>query len=600
MFVAVDSAQLQQLTQETQVPMNRWLLFSFFFSLCSFTTAQDITQVDHWLDNSTLVPNFEGEVFQLYLREKIATENFNDPDYDYSNKVVLMIHGFSMSSSAVFDFQSDMPSWMEYLASEGYDVFALDLTGYGFSEKPAPMQDSCNLSALDQASVGVNCDQNYPFLLTNTTSEIDDISAAVEFILNYRDVDSIALLGHSAGAGRALLYAAGHPDQINNLILHGFGTLFGYLPPGPTEQVPPPGYAMSIFNRDRFQDWADERFCDDQLDTNLVDSIWEQTLQTDNEGPEWLAGYVRHPLFESWGLTADTVASIQIPALLLAGEHDNLAPALSVFVLYNDLGADNKVMIEVNRTAHSPYWENRSQDVYSLCTQWLNTQQIDDHTTGVGIYKLNNTFDWVGEFDDITPPQIQSLFPEDDAAGVAIDTDLVLELDENIENLDTFSFISLFRKADLSLVEFIAVGDTAKVKQICTNRLLVDLEPLDMDTEYFVYVEDESFTDRSFNNFEGILDDKKWNFTTALSVSTNHLSEKQVQIFPNPTSGRLHIISPFTDAHIELINTQGQILLSQNFRQTAIVINISTFPKGLYTLKLHNATENYSTTILSQ
>ena len=35
---------------------------------------------------------------------------------------------------------------MAYLANAGFDVFAMDTTGYGRSNRPAAMNDPCNLA----------------------------------------------------------------------------------------------------------------------------------------------------------------------------------------------------------------------------------------------------------------------------------------------------------------------------------------------------------------------------------------------------------------------------------------------------------------------
>ena len=44
-------------------------------------------------------------------------------------------------------------SWMAYLARAGFDVFAMDTTGYGRSIRPAAMNDPCNLGARSSGGV---------------------------------------------------------------------------------------------------------------------------------------------------------------------------------------------------------------------------------------------------------------------------------------------------------------------------------------------------------------------------------------------------------------------------------------------------------------
>ena len=54
-------------------------------------------------------------------------------------------------AEVAFDVPYQDYSWMAYLARAGFDVFAMDTTGYGRSTRPTPMNDPCNLAAAQQA-----------------------------------------------------------------------------------------------------------------------------------------------------------------------------------------------------------------------------------------------------------------------------------------------------------------------------------------------------------------------------------------------------------------------------------------------------------------
>ena len=60
--------------------------------------------------------------------------------------VVLFIQGRSAAAVPAFDLAYADYSWMVNLADAGFDVFAMDLQGYGSSSKPAAMDDPCNTS----------------------------------------------------------------------------------------------------------------------------------------------------------------------------------------------------------------------------------------------------------------------------------------------------------------------------------------------------------------------------------------------------------------------------------------------------------------------
>ena len=56
-------------------------------------------------------------------------------------QTVLYVHGATYPSETAFDLKLDGLSWMEYIASRGYDVWLLDLRGYGKSTRPMEMAE---------------------------------------------------------------------------------------------------------------------------------------------------------------------------------------------------------------------------------------------------------------------------------------------------------------------------------------------------------------------------------------------------------------------------------------------------------------------------
>jgi hypothetical protein len=87
-----------------------------------------------------------------------------------------MIAGAIVSAVPDSDLQFENYSWMDYLAAAGFEVFTMDLTGYGLSPRPM-MDDPCNNSTVDQQSYLVpkplaqTCSPSYPFQLTSLESE---------------------------------------------------------------------------------------------------------------------------------------------------------------------------------------------------------------------------------------------------------------------------------------------------------------------------------------------------------------------------------------------------------------------------------------------
>ncbi|WP_231969742.1 alpha/beta hydrolase [Polynucleobacter necessarius] len=84
-----------------------------------------------------------------------------------AEKTLLYVHGSTYPAETAFDLTLGGTSWMEYMASHGYDVWLVDLRGYGKSTRPPEM---------DQPA-----DQNPPIVRTDVA--VREVSSAVDYIL---------------------------------------------------------------------------------------------------------------------------------------------------------------------------------------------------------------------------------------------------------------------------------------------------------------------------------------------------------------------------------------------------------------------------------
>ncbi len=119
-------------------------------------------------------------------------------------KILLFVHGATYPSETAFDLQLNGLSWMEYIAQHGYDVYLVDVRGYGKSTRPPEMDKP----AAD----------NEPIVRTETA--VKDVGAAVDFILKRRGVSKINLLGWSWGTTIMGWYTAQNNDKVNRLVLY--------------------------------------------------------------------------------------------------------------------------------------------------------------------------------------------------------------------------------------------------------------------------------------------------------------------------------------------------------------------------------------------
>ena len=99
-------------------------------------------------------------------------------------QTVLYVHGATYPAETAFDLKLDDTSWMEYIASRGYDVWLLDVRGYGKSTRPPEMADKS--------------DANAPIVTGETA--VKDIGTVVDHILQHRNIQRTQfawlVLGH--------------------------------------------------------------------------------------------------------------------------------------------------------------------------------------------------------------------------------------------------------------------------------------------------------------------------------------------------------------------------------------------------------------------
>lgn len=134
------------------------------------------------------------------------------------DKTVLFVHGATYGSTDTFDYEIEGISWMDVLASQGFDTWCLDLLGYGQSDRPAEM---------DQPA-----EDNLP--LVDTAHAIVDVNHAFAHIFQKRGIDCLHLIGYSWGTAICGGYAGQYPDHVNKLVLSGALWVEGLSPNGKT------------------------------------------------------------------------------------------------------------------------------------------------------------------------------------------------------------------------------------------------------------------------------------------------------------------------------------------------------------------------------
>lgn len=125
-----------------------------------------------------LIPSRDAGI-QLYLRNKRPEQAASFAP----GRTLLFVHGLTFPASAVFDLPLGGQSWMEHIAARGFDVWCVDIRGFGRSS-PLP-------------EVAQPAGSNPPVLDAATATA--DFATASDFIRGRRGLPRISSLAWSWG-----------------------------------------------------------------------------------------------------------------------------------------------------------------------------------------------------------------------------------------------------------------------------------------------------------------------------------------------------------------------------------------------------------------
>ncbi len=136
---------------------------------------------------------------ELFLRNK-RPENLNAFT---PARTVLFVHDATYPAHTAFDLPLGGLSWMDYIAGQGFDVWCLDIRGYGRSTRPPEMSQPP--------------EANPPIVRGDTA--VKDIATAAAFIRERRNVGKLVHIGWSWGSTLMGRFAADNPALVERLVL---------------------------------------------------------------------------------------------------------------------------------------------------------------------------------------------------------------------------------------------------------------------------------------------------------------------------------------------------------------------------------------------
>src|SRR5882757_10980555 len=146
----------------------------------------------------TMIPSGDAGI-QLFVRNKHPAGKETSTE-----KILLFVHGATYPAETAFDLPIEGVSMMDLIAARGYDVYLVDVRGYGHSTRPVEMSQPPAA--------------NKPIVSTKVAAH--DLGAAVDYILKKRKVSKINVMGWSWGTSIAGSYTSEHNEKVSRLVLY--------------------------------------------------------------------------------------------------------------------------------------------------------------------------------------------------------------------------------------------------------------------------------------------------------------------------------------------------------------------------------------------
>jgi len=367
------------------------LLPLFTFMSTAGQAQSDIVTIERFVPHVSTAPANKGQRVGIYLRERYSETAADrwETGQPREGRVVLFVHGGSVSSIPDYDLQYKDYSWMEYLAEAGFDTFAMDHTGYGRSPRPT-MDNACNMDSENQRLVMPHplkeaCEPDFTGGLSTTQSDWEEIATVVDYIRELRGVNKVSLIGWSAGGTRTGGYTARNPDKVDKLFLYAPG----YSREDREQQDPGVPMRLQTYETLTQGRWQQNVACDNQVDPGVRDAVWSTIMAFDPLGAvggrehgvmrvRTSAPFVPNgPLWNREG-----AARVASPTIIVVGAQDNPEGR---GVLYDDLTAiDNKVLVTMACSTHFSVWETTQYKfLHRASLEWLSSGTFNGAHQGV-------------------------------------------------------------------------------------------------------------------------------------------------------------------------------------------------------------------------
>jgi pimeloyl-ACP methyl ester carboxylesterase len=314
----------------------------------------------------------------LFIRNKhqAGTQQYS------ADRILLFVHGATYPAETAFDLPIEGASMMDLFAQHGYDVYLVDVRGYGGSTRPPEMSKPAS--------------ENKPIVTTQVAAH--DLGAAVDHILKTRGVSKIDLMGWSWGTAIAGMYTSEHNDKVNRLVLYAPLWLFRkdtvVLAAAPAAQPaqpsagPPQLGAYRLVSKASAKDRWLKGVAEDKQAGLIPPGVFEQwadaTWATDPESSKQNPPMLRAPNgvledvnnYFAAGKPLYDPGKITVPTFLIHAEWDADLPSYQAQDYFKTLtNAPYRRFVELSEGTHTVMLEKNRMQFFREILNFLNEER---------------------------------------------------------------------------------------------------------------------------------------------------------------------------------------------------------------------------------
>ena len=257
---------------------------------------------------------------------------------------------------------------MDRMAIEGFDVWCLDLLGYGRSERPEQLR--------------AHPEANPP--IVDTQHAVAEVERAVDFICAHREINRVNLIGYSWGTVTCGTFAGSHPERVERLVLSGAlwiekGGKLGAI-------AATPGAYRSLDAAALLSRWSvgmDEETMAQIVSLEVRQQWCEDTVMSDEEATCFDPPRMKAPSgvikdFQKYAASGEpwyTPEKITAPTLVVVGEFDQeTTPKQSMEVFSRLTRASEKRLTIIGNGTHALLMEENRKELGRVVSSFLRGQ----------------------------------------------------------------------------------------------------------------------------------------------------------------------------------------------------------------------------------